>query len=222
MTDSLFIFHVAAGVEDFLEILIPIVFVVIYVGGNIAKGINERKKKDSKSIQGLERKPASQSRIQQTAANQRAKRLPYAKAVSESQTPPQQQKKESYLQKMEELKQKRLAQLRAQQQQRQPTIQPPPVRRAPVPPSQVPAKPRPMSRPAQPVRQVRKAIPVAQPVQEPVVQVKKARPVKPKKAVTKTTISTGRQDIISMLRHPRQIKNAIVAAEILGKPISLR
>ena len=121
---------------------------------------------------------------------------------------------------MEELKQQRLEQIRAQQQQRR-TISPPPVQRHPIPQAAPPrpSRPRPVHRPSQQIP-VANAIPV--PVAPPTKPSYKAKQTVQKTHVPRVSERYGYSELRGLLKNPKYIRNAIVAAEILGKPISLR
>jgi len=226
----------AAGIEDLLEILVPIAFVVIYLIGSALKSMAEKKEMDRrrKSSTGhpvkqeksfgpsLQRRPSHP--VPQPGANPRAQRLPYAKSASSSPIPPKEPK--SALENLEELRQRRLAQIRAQHQQQRQTISPPPAQRQPMPHAVPPrpARPRPIQRPRQAIP-VAQAIPIAQSVEydyEQEMLPKKPIKTKSKPSVQKTAIPAAQLKLVHMLRNPVQIRNAVIAAEVLGKPVSLR
>lgn len=225
----------AAGIEDLLEILVPIAFVVIYLIGSALKSMAAKKEADRrhKSSAGhpLKQEKAFGSSIQrrpshpipQPGVQSRAQRLPYAKSASSSPIPLKESK--SALENLEELRQRRLAQIRAQHQQQQ-TISPPPSHRHPMPHATPPrpAKPKPIQRPSQTIP-VAQAIPVAQSAEydyEQEMLPKKPVKTKSKSTVQKTAIPVSQQKLLHMLRNPVQIRNAVIASEVLGKPVSLR
>lgn len=217
ITSSIPVF--AAGIEDFLEVLIPIAFVVIYLIGNAAKAMVEKKEHQRANQGSAGRQEHKQEKdfgpsiskaaqpTRRPAVSPRVQRLPYARAASPAPTP-----RKTVLERLEELKQQRLAQIRAQQQR---TISPPPVHRHPAPQQRL-TVPRPVQQPQQPIP-VAKAFTVAQPLVSHDRAVKKQKPAK-----SKTALPQAHRELIYMLRNPIQIRNAIIATEVLGKPVSLR
>lgn len=235
MTESATSFGIlAAGIEDLIEILIPIVFVLIYVLGGMAKALAEKKNRIIRGQEETGEKPSKKEKKSpyppiQAEFRPRSRRLPYAQAVSEAPKPPppkkQPKKSGSVFEELESLKQIRLdrIQARLKQIQQQAGIQPP-VR--PQPRSSLQAHP---TKAAVPGPQSRHTIPTAQPVTATKsVQYSRERIKKKMKMdvsqpdVLAPMVPTIQQDLIRMMRNPTDLRKAVLAAEILEKPVALR
>ncbi len=221
---------VLAGIEDLFELLIPIAFVAIYVVGGIVKSVAAKKEQDLRSQKSEKSSEKEDKKYQPltsapTESSRRVQRLPYARAASPS--PP----RKSALEKLEELKQQRLEQIRnaqvraeqirIQQQKQQQNIKMHSIHKPTAFPSR-PAKPKPVHRAQQSIP-VAKTIPVAQPVHSSAKRtITKMKTGIPNQTILQSAEPPAQQNIIQMLRNPVQVRHAIVAAEILGKPVSLR
>jgi len=218
MFDSNFLFSILSDIEDLVGFLVVIAVIGFSLIGNVFKALSEKREKDRRQ-QNISVPPVSTSsrpprQAPGPAVNPRAQRLPYAKAASPTAAP-----RKTALENLEELKQRRLAQIRAQQQQQRPVSRPP-VQRLATPQSMpYHQKPQPRSQQSIPVA---RAIPVAAPLKPAERIVKAQKPSGKKVVISETGMLPVRRDLIHIMRNPRQLRNAIVASEILGKPISLR
>jgi hypothetical protein len=211
---------ILADIDDLVGIVVVVIFVGISLVGNLIKAMSEKQKKEQSAQEGSQRPPVpAQNPVSPAGAVGRVHRLPYAKAASAGPEP----RPKSTLEKLEELKQKRLEQIRQQQLQQQHRPQPKPVMKpASLPSVQArPVRPTPVRQAVKPVTKA-KPIPVAQPVQAAEMPVQQPGIKTPKAAVTQIYGSPIRRSIISMLKDRKMVQNTILAAEILGKPISLR
>lgn len=211
-------FSILADIGDLVGFFVVVIFVGISLVGNLIKAMSEKQKKEQSAQEGF-KKPhvPAQKPVSPSGAVGRVHRLPYAKAASAGPEP----RPKSTLEKLEELKQKRLEQIRLQQR---PQVRPADLKRPPFssPPVQArPVRPAPVKSVVKPAIKA-KPIPVAQPVQTAEMPVQQPAVKIPKAAITKIYGSPIRRSIISMLKDRKMVKNTILAAEILGKPISLR
>jgi hypothetical protein len=217
---------ILAAIDDLVGLVVVVIFVGISLVGNLIKAMSEKQKKEQSAQEGSQRPPVpSQKPVSPSGAVGRVHRLPYAKAASAGPEP----RPKSTLEKLEELKQKRLEQIRQQQLQQQHRPQPrpvmqPDVRKPPYagPPVQArPVRPAPVRPNVKPVIKA-EPIPVAQPVQSAVMPIQQPTVKTAKTGIHDPSLSRIQRNLIAMLRDKKMIRNAIVASEILGKPISLR
>lgn len=216
MQENIF-FLILADIDDLIGILVVVAFAVISVVGNIIKAASQKKEKEGQTDAAAKISPQKATSPPRPVG--RAQRLPYAKAAPSGAA----SKPKTTLEKLEELKQRRLEQIRQQQLDQQQSLKQPEVQRpSPVPPFQSrslrPAPVRPSVKPfikAEPV-------PVAQPVRSIVTPVHKQDIKTQKKSASEPSFSHLQRNVITMLRDKKMIRNAILASEILGKPVSLR
>ena len=241
MTGSVPNIPVLADIGDLLEFLIPIAFFVIYMVGNGVKALTDKKEQNQHRQKSLSM-PAQEKGFgsdipsvrrptqAQPPINPRAQRLPYARASRTSPPPPMpQQEQSSYLQKMEELKQRRLAQIRSQQQQQRTHTRPYAEGRPTRLPPQRPiffgqtrsASPLPVQEVVQTIIPVAEAI-AAEETVKPAELIGRKKPGASQKKMQDVSSPPAVRDLRKMLRDNKLLRNAIVASEILGKPVSLR
>lgn len=183
---------ILADIGDLVELLVPVIFVIIYGIGGAIKSRLEKKEEQNRQ-QSLQKIHEARPEPARPSPASQEESLPYAKAIDERPRPVSspQQKRQGKIADLQRKRMEYLGRISGMAQKLDGEPSPPAM------PSSV-------------------AVPI-KPIQTAVTNVRKKI-----KAADKISTAMHAGNIVSMLHHKDHLRTAILLTEILGKPIALR